>query len=108
MPYSKDYITYTNFKTLKYFSFLEKIKGQYLKLPFQICNSKFSKLKKNLMMPFWPKASSQHFNKLKNAINFTITKVVTCNWYTIEMILMVILCKNDVLQNYDPPPQLVM
>ena len=59
-------------------------------------------------MPFWPKASSQHFNKLKNAFNFTITKVVTCNWHTIEMISMVVLCKNDVLQNYDPPPQLVM
>ena len=33
---------------------------------------------------------------------------LACNWYTIEMILMIVLCKNDVLQNYDPPPQLVM
>ena len=32
-------------------------------------------------MPFWPKDSSQHFNKLKNLINFTITKVITCKIY---------------------------
>ena len=60
---------------------MDKIKGQYIKLPSQICNSKLSKLKEKLMMPFWPKDSSQHFNKLKNVINFTITKVITCEIY---------------------------
>lgn len=60
------------------------------------------------MMPFWPKESSQHFNKLKNTINFIITKIVICNYCTIEMVSTMISCENNVLQNHDPPPRLVM